>query len=401
MYEPVVAVDADWPAVRLGAVLQRVVEVGQPELPLLSVSAQRGVTLRGEDWGDGLRAASEDLSGYLVVRPGDIVVNKLAARDGAFGRSDHHGLTSPAYFVLRPVGGIEPRFVDYLLHAAPYISEIRRRSKWMPPAQFDISWELLRSMMIRIPDVETQARVADFLDRETQRIDLARHQIQSLEQAFNERSRAVQGRLLLEDLEESQRPIWSCVSLNPDTLPEDTDADVEFEYIDISSVSSDGIADLESVAFGSAPSRARRIVRERDVIISTVRTYLRAVAAVPSSLDGAVASTGFAVLRPLPAVVDARYLRYWCMTDAFLSEVVARSYGVSYPAINASELVRLKMPVPSMARQVKVVTELEALEHQTAKQRHYLSLLDSLLSERRQALITATVTGQLDVEAVA
>jgi type I restriction enzyme S subunit len=89
------------------------------------------------------------------------------------------------------------------------------------------------------------------------------------------------------------------------------------------------------------------------------------------------------------------------MTDAFLSEVVARSYGVSYPAINASELVRLKMPVPSMARQVKVVTELEALEHQTAKQRHYLSLLDSLLSERRQALITATVTGQLDVEAVA
>lgn len=343
----------------------------------------------------GFSASGQDvwLDRAPFAGPG-FVLSAVGARCGkVFLASGRWGVVANTA-VLLPRDGNHAKYLWYALN---------REDWWQKggTAQPYVRIEESLTQAVYLPSCAEQQRLADFLDRETQRIDLARHQIQSLEQAFNERSRAVQGRLLLEDVEESQRPIWSCVSLNPDTLPEDTDADVEFEYIDISSVSSDGIADLESVAFVSAPSRARRIVRERDVIISTVRTYLRAVAAVPSSLDGAVASTGFAVLRPLPAVVDGRYLRYWCMTDAFLSEVVARSYGVSYPAINASELVRLKMPVPSMARQVKVVTELEALEHQTAKQRHYLSLLDSLLSERRQALIAATVTGQLDVEAVA
>ena len=289
-------------------------------------------------------------------------------------------------------------------HHAKYLWYVLNREDWWQKggtAQPYVRVEESLTQTVYLPSLEEQQRLADFLDRETQRIDSARKEIQSLAEALLKRMQATQRRIFLADVGDSWRPIWSCVLLNADTLPEDTDTDFTFEYIDISSVSQDGVSDLESLAFGSAPSRARRIVREHDVIVSTVRTYLRAVAAIPDSLDGAVASTGFAVLRPLPAVVDGRYLRYWCMSDDFLTEVVAKSYGVSYPAINASELVRLKMPVPSMDAQVQIVAELEELESRTLEQRRHLNRLDSLLSERRQTLITAAVTGQLDLEPVA
>lgn len=149
---------------RLDWLVERIQERGQPDLPLLTVSASEGISPRGSNANDGLRAAAEDLSAYLVVRPDDIVVNPLVARDGALGRSEYEGIVSPAYFVLRAREGVDARFLDYALHAAPYLAEIARRSKWMPPNQFDISWDLFRSIWIHIPDLARQREIADFLD---------------------------------------------------------------------------------------------------------------------------------------------------------------------------------------------------------------------------------------------
>ena len=143
---------------------------------------------------------------------------------------------------------------------------------------------------------------------------------------------------LLRDLPTS----WRCerlkyhVELNPEVLSEATPPDLEISYIDISSVSRGGhIAPPQRLTFGDAPSRARRTVRTRDTIVSTVRTYLRAVARIPDDMDGFVCSTGFAVLR-LRQVLDPDFLYYWASSPPFIEEVVARSVGVGYPAINGS-----------------------------------------------------------------
>lgn len=82
------------------------------------------------------------------------------------------------------------------------------------------------------------------------------------------------------------------------------------DYIDIGSIDSErGVVSAPKSILGSeAPSRARQAVLPGDVLFSTVRPYLRAIAPVPS-LQQPVASTGFCVLRPA-AGVDRRYLLY-------------------------------------------------------------------------------------------
>lgn len=71
------------------------------------------------------------------------------------------------------------------------------------------------------------------------------------------------------------------------------------EYVDISSVNLvEGISATETVTFDKAPSRARRVVKDGDTIISTVRTYLKAIASIQSPPANMVVSTGFAVIRP-------------------------------------------------------------------------------------------------------
>ena len=92
--------------------------------------------------------------------------------------------------------------------------------------------------------------------------------------------------------------------LNAESLGTTTPKDRTFKYIDLSSVShgSIDIASLEQFRFVDAPSRARRVVRDGDILFGTVRPQLRSHARVVG--DGFVASTGFSVVRPRPGVAD-------------------------------------------------------------------------------------------------
>jgi type I restriction enzyme S subunit len=181
--------------------------------------------------------------------------------------------------------------------------------------------------------------------------------------------------------------------LNPDVLAESTPADTEISYIDISSVDRRGrVATPLTLVFGSAPSRARRVVRHGDTIVSTVRTYLRAVAQIPKEMDGFICSTGFAVLRPDESLVP-RYLYYWASSTPFIEEVVARSVGVSYPAINATAVVDIVIPVPPVSSQRAICDFLDG----------EISVLDAVLErkerlrghllERQNALVDSLVEG--------
>ncbi|MBN1961252.1 MAG: hypothetical protein JW841_09910 [Deltaproteobacteria bacterium] len=195
-------------------------------------------------------------------------------------------------------------------------------------------------------------------------------------------------------------PLKYLATLNDEALGEDTDADFEIQYIDIGNVDASGqIHEVVTYRFTDAPSRARRRVKDGDVIISCVRTYLQAIAPIENPTDNLIVSTGFAVVRPRPGVLQAGFCKYALRESNFLAEVECRSVGVSYPAINTHDLGDIPLPVPSYTIQCLVekfldreITQIDSLI--TAKQR----LLD-LLAEKRKALIALAVTRGIDPKA--
>lgn len=188
-------------------------------------------------------------------------------------------------------------------------------------------------------------------------------------------------------------------SINDDTLPEDCDPAHEVEYVDISSVTLDrGIHQTQQFAFSSAPSRARRLVRGGDIIVSTVRTYLKAIAPIRQGQDHLVVSTGFAVVRP-KAILASGFAKYALQSPTFVDDVISRSTGVSYPAINASDLARIDVPTPPPEEQVAIAA---FLDRETAKIDALIAeqgRLLELLAEKRQAVISHAVTKGLNPDA--
>ena len=194
----------------------------------------------------------------------------------------------------------------------------------------------------------------------------------------------------------TQRKLKYVATINDEALGEDTDADIDIQYVDISNVDSSGrIREIVSHRFEDAPSRARRRVRDGDVIISTVRTYLQAIAPIQSPPENLIASTGFAVVRPGPTL-DANYGKYALREPGFLTEVEKRSVGVSYPAINASDLGSIPVQVHPLAHQRAIA---DYLDRETARIDALVAekerLLD-LLADKRRAVITRAVTRGID-----
>ena len=184
-------------------------------------------------------------------------------------------------------------------------------------------------------------------------------------------------------------------TLNDEALPEATDPNLEMNYVDISSVDAiSGITGTDTIIFEKAPSRARRVVRRGDVIVSTVRTYLRAIAAIEASESNVIVSTGFAVLRARR--LDSSFASYALRAPHFVERVVANSVGVSYPAINASSLACFPIPYPGVDEQRAIA---DFLDRETAKIDGLVARkerLIELLQEKRTALITRAVTRGLD-----
>lgn len=153
-----------WSEIPLRAVGLRVSESGYPNLESLSVFLDAGVVPRSSRE-DNHNQLGESLEKYQRVLPNDLVFNKLRTWQGGFGISDYEGIVSPAYIIVRLNSEvIYPKFLGYLLKSKPYLAELTRLSKWMPPTQFDISWESLRDLQLRIPPIDEQRRIADYLD---------------------------------------------------------------------------------------------------------------------------------------------------------------------------------------------------------------------------------------------
>ena len=195
------------------------------------------------------------------------------------------------------------------------------------------------------------------------------------------------------------RRLKYATDINTNTLSEDTNPDYVLHYVDIGSVDSTGkIVETQEMRFEKAPSRARRKTQQGDTIISTVRTYLKAIAFIDNQPENLIASTGFAVLRPQPDI-EPRYLWRMVQSQGFVDAVVANSEGIGYPAITSTQLGELPVWIPPLPEQRAIAAFLdERTARLDAAAAEYHRLAD-LLREQRAALISHAVTQGLDPDA--
>ena len=180
-------------------------------------------------------------------------------------------------------------------------------------------------------------------------------------------------------------------NVDPTTQPE-----TAFTYIDIGSIDNktQSIADPKTFVGRDAPSRARRVVKEGDVLFSTVRTYLKNIAQVPPELDGALTSTGIAVLRTNGSV-DSRYLFSWVCSDEFIAAISKKQDGTLYPAVTDRDVAAGALRLPPLAEQQRIVAKIEGLGQRTVRARTELARVPILVSRYKQRLLALAYSGEL------
>ena len=135
-----------------------------------------------------------------------------------------------------------------------------------------------------------------------------------------------------------------------------------FLYLDIASIDNQTNTIIGATPHTgvTAPSRARQIVKNGDVLFSTVRTYLKNIALITDEkYHNQIASTGFCVIRANKKQLLPKFIYYYTLTDSFLSPLNAKQRGSSYPAVRDSDVLNSTIYLPTLPEQQKIVDEIE------------------------------------------
>ena len=275
--------------------------------------------------------------------------------------------------------------------------------------------EMAVILSLQLPQNE-QIVIANYLDQKTSQIDQLIAKKEQLIQLLEEERVAVINQAVTKGLDANVpmkdsgiewlgeipehwevKKLKYLVDCNRNTLSENSEPTQIINYIEIGDVNFEkGIIGYTEYSFEKAPSRARRIVHSEDVIVSTVRTYLKAIATVKEEFDGFIASTGFAVLTPKE--IYFKLLSYLVLTNGFIDSVISLSKGVSYPSITSQDLLNISICLPNnIEEQHSISCHLDAkiseINKIIAKSRQEIELL----KEYKTALISEVVTGKVDV----
>ena len=175
-----------------------------------------------------------------------------------------------------------------------------------------------------------------------------------------------------------------------------TDPDKTFTYLDIASIdnSQAKIVSPKEYRGLEAPSRARQLVRSGDILFSTVRTYLKNIASVPSLYDGEVASTGFCVIRPSNGI-DNKFIFYIMRTEDFVNPLNELQRGTSYPAVRDSDVLTQVVPIAPQNEQHLIVAKIEELFTRLDAGVSNLEKIKGQLEIYRQSVLKNAFQGKL------
>ena len=311
---------------------------------------------------------------------------------------------APNLYLLRFNNKINSKFAYYYFLSALGSEELKSKNRSTTIGA--VYKDDLKDIKFIYPSLQEQKQIVSYLDYRTNKIDRLINRKEILIQKLQEQRQAIINEAVTKglnknvDLKDSGiewlgeipehwevKKLKYVADCNKNTLADKYEEDFKINYIEIGNVSID--------KYSEAPSRAKRIVKTNDVIISTVRTYLKAITAITVEYSDYIASTGFAVLTATK--ISDQFLSLIAQSDCFIDEIISKSVGVSYPAINASDIMNISIPIPDKDEQILISQNVER------KVRYNFDAISSIqtsiqkLKDYRQSLISEAVTGIVDV----
>lgn len=368
---------------------------------LLSVSHLTGVGPRSEK--NVTMTSAESLEGYRLVEFGDLVINTMWAWMGALGVAKQSGIVSPAYGVYRPRprAPFERRFFDYLYRSPEYVMEMTRFSRGIWSSRLRIYPEVFLRMPVPVPPMEEQRAIADYLDRETARIDTLIEEQQRLIEMLRERRQAeidaafstlrdpgVQLRRYIAFLTSGSRG-WG-----------DYYADEGERFLRIGNLPRANLDIRGDIQFVNLPEDvtegSRTVLREGDLLFS-ITAYLGSVAVVKGEWVGAYVSQHVALCRLDLERVDPRFIGWFMLTTTGRDQLNEGAVGGTKVQLALDDIRGLRVPTAPLHEQSRIACH---LDEQTTKIDEMIAETERFIElsrERRSALVAATVTGQIDV----
>lgn len=358
---------------------------------------------------------------YLVALPGDLVVNPMWLTGGSVGVSDRRGAISPDYRVFELSDQVHPRFLHAVLRSQPYFDQYRLYTRSNTTFDRRVNQEDLDNLPIPLPPLSEQHTIAAFLDQETAEIDALIAAQERFVRLLNERRDSLSGQAVFAGDESSpKRPSgFSWLPSVPEAWPivelgfvTDTLAGYAFPSEGFTSHIDDtpllrginvkpGQIDWSDVVRWNErenPIPAIYQLKPGDIVLGMDRPFVGSgvrVASITKSDLPALLLQRVMRIRPTERI-DRDYLRYIFSTRSFLMYLEPMFTGISVPHISEWQVRKFRIPLPRLDEQRRIVayldsemTKIDSLIKQT--RRHI-----RLAKERRSALITAAVTGQID-----
>lgn len=404
-----------WPSIPLKYLFRRSKTLGTGEERLLSIYRDYGVIPK-DSRDDNFNKPSDDLSKYQVVSQGDLVVNKMKAWQGSVAVSEYDGIISPAYFVYRPMGVIDGRFAHYLLRSNEYFQYYASISSGVRPNQWDLDPRAFERLEVTIPSHEEQHAIADYLDRETAEIDAFLHDQNLLIELLRERrlaqlAREVSGSdsgLAKHDVPWAPglKTLFPTVNIRrvAEMRTGHTPNRNKPEYWLETHIPWFTLADVWQIRAGG------KFLGETTEMISSLGLANSAADLLPAGtvVLSRTASVGFTGIMPHPMATSQDYWNWVCGPDilpeylwfqfrAMRPEFDRIKSGSTHKTIYKADAAAITLVLPPLEDQQEIVQRLTAVDEELAAAEEDVLASIQLAQERRSALISAAVTGQIDV----
>ena len=396
---------ADWDLSKVSVNYRRKKVVNTQGEELLSVYRDYGVIPKSSR-DDNHNTESDDLSKYQLVQPDDLVTNKMKTWQGSIAVSDIRGIVSPAYYIMSPrTKNYTPRYVHYLLRSPVYVAQYRRLSKGIRVGQWDLEYEQFKNLKLPLPPKSVQIQIANFLDKETAKID----------------NLIAQQERLLELLEEKRRDaITHAVTRGQDTgtsfsyvrikniahaigrgASPDYDDKGEARFINQACVYWSGLrfGNVKRARSDSHRSGGRGSLKPNDILVNSTGTGTLGRAALFNESGSYFADSHVTLLRPNVEKASPLYIRYLMESEYMQTMIYELCVSGSTNQIELSKerFANLRVLMPSLIDQEKIAEKLRDSDEKMDILKHKLQAQISLLRERRTSLISHTVTGKVKV----
>ena len=393
---------------------------------MLSVSGYRGIEVKEYDDANR-RRLDEEVIGYRIVRPGQLVVNTMWLNYAGLGVSDYEGHVSPAYRAYWITEGLDRRFVHHMMRSELFVRGYTKFLTGVRPNSLQMGRDDLMGFQLLKPPQEEQRAIAAFLDRETAKIDALVEEQKRLIELLKEKRQAVISQAVTKGLDPSV-PMkdsgvawigaipshWSLLPLcrvaaRPGALFIDGD------WIESKNLSDEGIRYLTTGNVGEGEYKEQGYgfitdatfaelrcteVRQGDILISRLNQPIGRACVVPVLGGRVVTSVDNVIVRP-DADFDARYLVFMLSSKAHFANMDGLARGTTMQRISRSVLGRVRFALPPLAEQTRIadflLEECSAIDELAGEAHRGVDLLQ----ERRSALISAAVTGKIDVRGLA